>query len=421
MYKVKIDNLKEEIIKDIEILVSIPSVRDLSSQSLSAPFGKNIRLAMNEFMNIAQRMGFTVVDYDGYAISAQLGDFEEHIGILAHIDVVEANETDWDTAPFKMTIRDGIIYGRGVNDDKGPLIGALYAAKLAYESSPTIKRSVRLIVGGAEETSWECMDYYFKHNPQPLYGFSPDGNFPIVNGEMGVLQVSLQFNEVGVELYHSEPRLNFLCHDLKVNNKQYLGDKHLSRNPQRGLNAIDSYFNREKAGDSHVNSFIKKFLNNDYKGEKLQIAKQHEVMNDLSVCMMSLNSNENGYELCLDIRYPISLSSDEILGHIKKLKEENHFELEVIKNIPPLYVTEQSPLIESLKEAYFEVMKIPAEVLTKGGASYARVLETGVAFGATFEGEDPRPHMSNERMPVASLLKATEIYAVAIENLLTKG
>lgn len=421
MYKNMIEDARESILKDIETLVKIPSVRDLTTKEEGMPFGLGINDALLSFSKIAENLGFTVTNHEGYAVSAQLGSQEEHIGILAHIDVVEANETDWDSEPFSLSIRDDIMYGRGVNDDKGPLIGALYAAKFAYESTKDPHYAVRVIVGGAEETTWECMTHYFKHNPQPVFGFSPDGNFPIVNGEMGVLQLALQFDEKPEVSFTSSPRVNFCCHELYVEGVLYTGDKNLSRNPQRGENAIDNYLKQEKAPDSKLMTFIQANLQQDYKGTKLEIALEHYAMNDLSVSMMSLNTNENGYELCIDIRYPINTNEEKLLTHFETLSYEYGFSFEKIKGMRPLFVDEKSPLIEILKASYQEVMQEKAQVLTKGGASYARVLNRGVAFGATFEGEDPRPHMTNEKMPVASLLKASEIYAVSIEKLITNN
>lgn len=419
MYIKLIEKYEKEIISDIERVVNIPSVRDLASKTKGAPFGLPIRDAMNQFLEIAEKLGFEVSDHDGYAVSAQLGSDDEHIGVLGHLDVVEANEEGWDTPPFTFTIKDNMMFGRGVNDDKGPVIGALYAAKFAYDQASNKKRSVRIIAGGAEETTWECMDYYFKHNDQPVYGFSPDGNFPIVNGEMGILQLSLQFNEDVKKIITSEPRVNYVCHKLTVNDKEYTGDVLLSRNPHRGSNAIDQYFDEQIVHQTSVEHFISNFLHHDYKGETLNLKTEHEHMLDLSVCMMSLNSNEMGYELCLDVRYPVNINKAEIISRFESLKSIYNFDMEIIRDMQPLYVSEDGPLIHVLKDAYREVMDETPEVLTKGGASYARVLEHGVAFGATFENENPRVHMANEQMPISSLKKAMEIYCVAIEKLLS--
>src|SRR5215831_19770580 len=45
--------------------------------------------------------------------------------LVAHLDVVGADATKWTTPPFKMTEKDGFLYGRGVSDDKGMAAAAL--------------------------------------------------------------------------------------------------------------------------------------------------------------------------------------------------------------------------------------------------------------------------------------------------------
>src|ERR1700722_126103 len=45
-----------------------------------------------------------------------------------HYDVVaaDANRQKWNTDPFQLTSIDGFLYGRGVTDNKGPVLAALY-------------------------------------------------------------------------------------------------------------------------------------------------------------------------------------------------------------------------------------------------------------------------------------------------------
>lgn len=422
MFEEKINEYQEEILQSIEKLVHHQSFRDLSTREPQAPFGQGIRDAMDEFIKIAENLGFKIEDHDGYAISATLGDAKEHIGILGHLDVVGINNPEeWLSDPFTMNIRDGQMYGRGVNDDKGPLIASLYAAKIVHDSMPNLKRSIKVIAGGAEETTWECMDYYFEHNPQPEFGFSPDGNFPIVNGEMGVLQVQLTFKEQTKLDFKSEPKTNYLCYSLDVEDKNYQGDMHLSRNPQRGRNAIFEFMHSgeydSQFKESNLYRFIDQYLLDDIEAHNFGLAITHEEMLPLRVCAMSLNSVNQTEVLNLDFRYPINRQSDEIMEVLVNLSKEYNFDIQLIRELQPLYVPKDSELIKGLGIAYERVMGEPAAVLTKGGASYARVLERGVAFGATFEGENPRPHMANETMPVDSLFKACEIYCEAIYEL----
>ena len=82
-----------------------------------------------------------------------------------------------------------------------------------------------------------------------------------------------------------------------------------------------------------------------------------------------------------------------------------------------MYVSEDSELICALKQAYREVTGEEAFTFTKGGASYARTLDQGVAFGATFEGEGTHPHMPNECMSLTSVERAMEIYCAALWRL----
>ena len=126
---------------------------------------------------------------------------------------------------------------------------------------------------------------------------------------------------------------------------------------------------------------------------------------------MSINTEGDKHVVGLDVRYRKAAMLQVVL------KDLSAYQYEITRHLKPLYVPEDSKLIQSLKSAYETVMKEPAAVLTKGGASYARVLTNGVAFGATFEGENPKPHMPNENMSIVSLLKAVDIYEEALKRL----
>ena len=423
-----VKDCEKQLLEDLKKLVSIPSVMDRTTAFEKAPFGIDVRNAFDEFKNIAIRLGFQVRDIDGYAIDAQIGEGDDYIGVLGHLDVVEArNQDGWESDPFTMKIEDGMLYGRGVNDDKGPLLAALYAAWLVKENGLKLKHPIRIIAGGAEETTWECMEYYFKKNPQPLWGFSPDGNFPIVNGEKGILQVRFVFPISDKVRIHSKHRLNFDCDDLTVEidgkKSKYIGTKTLSRNPQRGNNAIFQFVKDMQDVEIHDQSLkclvqmVKNQFLDDFYGEKSGLYAIDKEMGTTSVCLMSLESNQDVFELCVDVRYVKSVDEEELIKRLTEIAKEYTVDLEILKRKKLLYVPEDSELIQSLKRAYQQVTGEKAQVFTKGGASYARVLDRGVAFGATFEGEDPKPHMANEQMPVNSLMKACEIYYEALSEL----
>lgn len=444
-----IEQYKEEFLEDLAQLVAIPSIRNLNSKEANAPFGKEIRHAFDKYMEIAKRHGFEVIDDEGYACYACLGNpNDDYIGVLGHLDVVESLDPSlWESDPFVLTERNGVLYGRGVNDDKGPLLASLYAARIVKELKLPLKYSIRVIAGGAEETTWECMHHYFERNAQPIMGFSPDGNFPIVNGEKGILQFQAIFikkdnepilvscsteknfvcDEIKIEL--DDKYLNHIRHANQIENKlnhiclTYKGKKSLSRNPQRGENAlwkfVEDFRNIDLKQEALKNliRYLDKYFVDDYYGKKALIYNEDVTMGKTSICPMSIVETKDAYILNVDYRYHKGIQIDEIKVKLENQIHEFKGIFHVYNEKKMLYVDEQSKLIQSLKTAYKQVMCEEAQTLTKGGASYARTLDYGVAFGATFENEDPFPHMPNEHMPVVSLLKALEIYTYALIQL----
>lgn len=436
-----------QFLEDLRDLVKIASIRDISSAKENAPFGSEIRKAFDKFMDIAKREGLKVYDERGYAVSAQIGEGEEYIAVIGHLDVVEASDTKlWKYDPFTLNEKNGILYGRGVNDDKGPLLAALYAVSRIKQENIALRYPIRVIAGGAEETTWECMKEYFKNHKQPICGFSPDGNFPIVNGEKGILQVKFSLLKDEKLEVKSKTKLNYVCDDLEIiiPAKQnisfikraeimkkeddgihifYKGVRSLSRNPQRGKNAIYAFTNdfiNNLVDYPSLNIMLKmiydKFLDDVY-GKKSGLYHTDNEMGIGSVCLMSMNTSDTDIELCIDVRYVKSMDKKEVLKKLTSIADQYGCKLEIINYKPLLYVPEDSELIRSLKKAYKKVMNEEAEVFTKGGASYARVLDNGIVFGATFPGENPQPHMPNECMSIDSLMKAHEIYYEALKEL----
>lgn len=442
-WKAKIALYEEEYFKDLERLVSIPSVRDLESSGEQAPFGRGIRKAFDCFLDIAEKCGLPAEDCDGYACHAQAGNMEEYVGVLGHLDVVGILKAEeWDTDPFTLCRKGDMLYARGVNDDKGPLLAALYAARIILETGAPLKRSIRIIAGGAEETTWECMEHYFQRYPQPILGFSPDGNFPIVNGEKGILKYELFFpagekdpkGTCLIKEIKCGTLENYVCNNLSVCIEQagmrktlhWEGKSALSRNPQRGENVLWDFaqaFAEQTLVQPEAERavrFLSDCLTDDYYGKKSGLYAEDEDMGTTSVCPTGIRLDDTGLFLYLDIRYPKSTDEERLDQRVRKLGRQYGFEAIPGARKRLLYVAEDSELILSLKKSYRNVTGEEACTFTKGGASYARTLDCGVAFGATFEGEDPRPHMSNECMAFSSIKKAMEIYCEALWNLAVK-
>ncbi len=431
---------KAAFLDHLKTLIEIPSHRDLATKSPGKPFGEGISQAFEALKVIGEELGFIIHEEEGYAMDLRTGHGEEYIGVLCHIDTVEAIEEEkWNTNPYSLVEKEGILYGRGVNDDKGPLMAAMHAIKMVKETKMDFDYPIRLIVGGAEETTWQCMDHYFANNPQPVWAFSPDGDFPIVQGEKGILQVKVKFNgeKTDVPGLHikSMDEYGFICdeihlkHDGDLIHEIFYGKRALSRHPERGVNAVlplIEYLEEEgilKEGEkTRLHQMIQCVKDTLYPtvGDPFLLQTLDEDMGDSSVSLTKFVYGLDSAEMDLDFRYTRIHNEESLLKRINEVMAPYGATVRVMKSRKLLFVEKDSALIKSLSEAYESIMGEKATLITKGGASYARVLERGVAFGPTFPGEVPNSHLENERMPLDSLLLAMTIYKEALIRLVRK-
>jgi succinyl-diaminopimelate desuccinylase len=127
--------------------------------------------------------------------------------------------------------------------------------------------------------------------------------------------------------------------------------------------------------------------------------------------------NSEGGKVGLNIRYPVTHNSNEIEETLFKRAKDDNWDLRIIENNPPNYVDEKHPLIKTLQKVYEEQTGEKGDLIAIGGGTYARSLNTGVAFGALFPGREDVAHQKDEYMYIDDLLRASAIYAQAIYEL----
>lgn len=448
---------KEDIIRDIGRLVAIPSVRDEHTRKVNMPFGKEISKAFDVIKEIAEDFSLKCEDFDGYAIHIEYGESSKTVGIITHTDIVPCGElSKWKSDPYVLDLRDGFIYGRGVNDDKASIIGCLYIMKILKEVGYKPLKKIRLIVGGAEETTWECMNYYLEKNSPPDMSFSPDCDFPVVNCEKGILRGKIIKN-MGTSK-NSVHRLislqcdksyNFVLNNLVVKIKttdltaikkclknaskvrvdgnivtvEYTATKNLSRNPHRAMHAacsfIEDFYRLSNIDDSFksILGYIYQWFPKSPFGESIGISSNHEETGALTMALCYLSYEEGQLEMGFDVRYPVGIEEDYILSKLHTLAQEQEFSVQVVQRRKRLYVSPDNHLITTLIDSFEAVMGQRPEPVTKGGASYSRAVPNCVGFGPTFMGETPNSHKENECMSTESLFKALNIYFEAILRL----
>lgn len=165
-------------------------------------------------------------------------------------------------------------------------------------------------------------------------------------------------------------------------------------------------------------SFVTETFTGDIMGEKAGISYKDDISGPLTVNVGRLSySQENGGNLGLNVRYPVTTNFEEMIAKLKEYVGTHGFEVADYSNSRPHHVDKDHTLIRTLQRVYEEQTGEKAELLAIGGGTYARSLKAGVAFGPLFPGKEELAHQKDEYIEIEDLLKATAIYAQAIHEL----
>ena len=443
----KIKNIVNEnsrdMLESIKVAVKINSVMDEKTATESMPFGKGVDDALRKTLEIAESLGFKTVYKDGYYGYAEVGEGEELIGILGHIDVVPVgDESKWIFPPFSATEKDGYMYGRGTQDDKGPTIAAMYAVKSLLDAGVKFGKRVRFIIGGDEENLWRCIAKYTENGEEiPSMGFTPDSSFPVTNAEKSLVQFYLRgkgskeinlnisgaLNAVPGEASYKGNLADKLAEKLDELKFEYkkdgdsvtvIGKRVHSASADKGINAIERLCKAlyEIGLKEDVVRFVAEL--SDSVGSKILPNCIDDVSGTLTLNLGELIINENESVLGYDSRIPVKYTIENLENAIKEKAADYGLVFEEFDRLKSLYVQADSPLIKTLVSVYEQETGLEGTPLSSGGATYAKALDNCVAFGAMFPFDEKTEHQENERVNIENLIKATEIYALAVYRLL---
>lgn len=422
----------DTLLKNTMSLLAIDTVQGEKKEG--APFGEGNRKALDYVLDLAKDLGFKVKNLDGYVGYADYGDSEEVFGILGHLDTVPIGK-NWTTNPYG-EIKDDVIYGRGAVDDKAPILACLYAVKENADHF-TPNKKIRLIFGSNEESGWACIDHYNKHEDMPKIGFSPDADFPVINCEKGIVNFKLTFPMPnGIEISGGD-RANVVPPECTatVNGKEYKtqGKAAHAAHAFEGENAIVKMF-KKLGGEVPLFQQLADAFSDCYgNGVGLKQADDNDgaLILNLGTAQTVDNTSKNFknnsevltaeklLEIVIDIRYPSSITEDDIRTILTSQFEnaeitKTHFHL-------PLYVDKHHYLVQTLLSAYNDITSENAEPITIGGGTYARALSLGVAFGPVFPKQPLPIHCPDERLPLDQFKLIYKIYVEAIKRLCFDG
>ena len=86
-----------------------------------------------------------------------------------HYDVQpEEPLEEWKSPPYTLTIKNERLYGRGVKDNKGPLVANLFGIQAAFDAGYEPQCNIRFIVEGEEEAGSIHLEEFCKAHPNLL-------------------------------------------------------------------------------------------------------------------------------------------------------------------------------------------------------------------------------------------------------------
>ncbi|MBO5994233.1 MAG: Sapep family Mn(2+)-dependent dipeptidase [Firmicutes bacterium] len=424
---------EQKMHEDLQDFVAIPSVSEDKEK---------VREALRYILDLARSYGLKAESFlDEQVGVIEMGEGDETLGILAHVDVVPPGDpAEWTFDPFDAVDCEGRMYGRGTIDDKGMVLASLYAMMAVKSLGQPLKKKVQLILGTQEEVEWTDMDAYVKAYPLPDYGFTPDGEYPICNIEKGIVDQVMEFD------YTKEPApegLHLIGLNIGIANNVVPGtaeavlsdgrvitarghDCHSSI-PEHGENAIFKLAEELKGLGLAENSLLKLILDvtetfSDWEGKDIGLKSeseyyQGEFVHRNTIAPTILKADGGIAKLVIDVRFPYGESMERIEETLDKWATDRGGHTVMTDALPATFVSRERPFLKVFEDAYEDVTGLINEFTVAYGGSYAKAMPNIVSWGPLFPGEEDTCHMPNEYIDLENMMLSAKIFAESIAQI----
>lgn len=447
---------REEYLADLDALVKIPSVSE--SGESDAPYGKNCLFALNAVLALGKKYGFETENLGNRLAKLTLrGKGNKRVGVFGHVDVVPAG-AGWTKDPFRVTVSGDVIWGRGVADDKGPWLAALYGARYLKENGIALPYTLELFAGCDEEKGMSDVKWLLKNYDPPMLSLTPDAAFPVCYAEKGILTGEFVSNEPisdqildfsggivsnivpdhaaitlkkGVLTHKAKKVITAPFSLIESEDTDTILAQGVTRHaaePEGGVNAITLLmrFLDENAIVPEKDRALFHFLSRTdegFDGSFLGLACRDEIVGKLTFVSSLSFLRDRHLVLGFNCRYPVKASGSDLSIILRAVTARKPCSFRLLGDNPPAHLGKDDPLVPYLTSVYNGYMGCDQKPYTMAGGTYARLLPRGAAFG--FE-EMPLPqglpffgsaHRDDEGAYLPHLLDAAAIYALALQNL----
>lgn len=454
---------REEMIEELKRWVSIPSVSRADLAAEGAPYGPDCRRMLDYALQRGRDYGFKTVDNQGYCGDIILGEEEGEFGFVCHLDVVPEGD-GWIFEPYNPVEKDGFLIGRGVGDNKGSAILSLFVLRFFQEKKIPLKKSLRLMLGCAEETGMDDFKTYFGKlgGHAPELSIVADCMFPVCYAQKGGIDGTIHIPagknivsfEAGLVRNSIPDTARLVISGVKIEVVQRLLDGYPDIEvsavpegveivghgkaghaafPENSKNAIvlvaravtESGLNRytDLAGVDKIAEYFE-----SYYGAGFGIDVADEASGKLTLNIGVIRVDNNELQGLIDIRVPVSYQGTQIVERIlMKLQEDE--KLTDIEIAASYYVDPKSEEVKALTEIYQEISGDTRPPFSMGGGTYSRVVPNAITYGPGFptrrkadflpEGHGSA-HGRDEVLFIEDWLKAFKIYVLTVERLAGK-
>ncbi len=358
---------RDELIADIGRLVRIPSVAVDGDES--APYGKPCLEALNAFLTMSESYGFETAAWNKQIGRVTLREAGEELALWGHLDVVPVGE-GWDYPPFGATVREGVLIGRGAQDNKGQTVACLYVMRCFRELGVPLRRTLRLYVGTDEERGMRDLKNYLLCHQPPAFSIVADSNFPVCFGEKGIVTVRFVAawpKDAVIRSVRAGSAPNVVPDHAEARLRLAKGEEHTvaasgraghTAFPQNSVNAIAAL--TKALGEKPVTAEEKRLLrfcdlvNQDCYGTALGLCYEDEISGRMTMVGSMLNVGDGRMTLTCNLRCPVTQDMEKLLEQLQAVATANALTLEAEQVSPPHSFPREHAIVRALTQVYEE-------------------------------------------------------------------
>lgn len=396
------DEIKKRIVDLVTAMVKEKTVNVVSEKLNEFPFlkfrGEEYRVAeivKKEFEQIG-------IPFEEFArmegrpnVIGKIGKNENGKRLLmpAHMDIVPAGE-GWDSDPFEVIEKDGMLIGRGTLDNKGPLASIMVAAEILKKLGIDQELSGELLIAALADEEAEDpdgIDYGIgflmeEKHIAPTYSVIPD-----IGGNMKDIDIA----EKGRTVFK-----------ITATGKQAHGST-----PERGINAV----------------FMMSKLVNEIEQMKFDF-KEHPVLGEPTLNLGEIHGGAapnivpGTCYIYIDIRTVPGMSKQSVIDQLQACADkvkDGKFEIKVMSWNDPHDIDPNNEVVNCIQANVKELFGFEPKPFGMGGGTYAKTLNlNGVIAVGYGPGDDEAFHVANEFVEIKQLIDFAQLTCMMSLDLL---